>query len=188
MEAERTAGDVLADVPPWIWDGTSLPVPVERIADTRFGLLVRRVPEVAATGLGSSLSGMLLPDAREILVLAGDDSVRRRFTVAHELGHWCLHRQHGEPVYARARLSSGSDVEHAADAFAAALLVPPGLLAEEARREPDPVRLGWRFGVSPWTIRRRVARLRAGGTPPTAAAKPRTVARSPVRTAGPSPT
>ena len=188
MEPERTAGAVLADVPPWIWDGTSLPVPVERIADTRFGLLVRRVPEVAAAGLGPGLSGMLLPDAREILVRAGDDPVRRRFTVAHELGHWCLHRQHGEPVYARASIEQGSSVERAADAFAAALLVPLGPLAEEARREPDPVRLGWRFGVSPWTIRRRLALLRAGGAPDTTAAKARTVVRSPVRTTGPSPT
>ena len=177
---------MLADVPVWIWDGERLPVPVEKIADSRFGLLVRRVHEVAATGLG--LSGMLLPDAREILIRADDDPVRRRFTIAHELGHWCLHRHHGEPVFARASLSSGSDEEHAADAFAAALLVPDGRLLEESRRDPDPVRLGRRFGVSPWTIRRRLALLRAGGIANTAAARTRTVARSPVRSTGPSPT
>ena len=37
-EIERRAESVLADVPEWIWDGERLPVPVEDIADTCFGI------------------------------------------------------------------------------------------------------------------------------------------------------
>ena len=39
----QRAEELLAEVPDWIWDGETLPVPVEDIADSHFGLLVRDV-------------------------------------------------------------------------------------------------------------------------------------------------
>ena len=39
---EERAAQVLERVPPWLWDGEALPVPVEDIADSVFGLLIRR--------------------------------------------------------------------------------------------------------------------------------------------------
>ena len=39
-EIERRAERVLDRVPDYVWDGKTLPVPVEQIADSCFGLLV----------------------------------------------------------------------------------------------------------------------------------------------------
>ena len=98
------AEEFLARVPEWIWDGESLPVPVEEIADTHFGLLVRDVedmtrrPGCPPLGEGQSISGLLLPSSGEIWVNAAEAREwppRRRFTIGHELGHWVLH-QHGQ--------------------------------------------------------------------------------------------
>lgn len=56
-----------AGVPTWIWDGETLPVSVEHIADSHFGLLVRDVDDLAAAPVapeghaGQTLSGVLLP-------------------------------------------------------------------------------------------------------------------------------
>ena len=88
-EVEQHAERVLAEVPDWIWDGKSLPVPVEHIADTWFGLHVRDVedlrtaPGVPALPSDAVLSGLLLPAAAEIWVNAGEARQwppRRRFT------------------------------------------------------------------------------------------------------------
>ncbi len=61
--------------------GDELPVPVESIAEDLLGL---------AVGVRDDLevSGMLLPAERRILVNAAEPEPRRRFTIAHELGHW----------------------------------------------------------------------------------------------------
>src|SRR2546421_2250530 len=109
-EIERRAEEVLAGVPSWIWDGERLPVPVEDIVDSRYGLLVRDVEDLStAPGApeldpGQSLSGLLLADHGEIWVNADEGRQwpgRRRFTICHELGHWCLHRLCHEARYFR---------------------------------------------------------------------------------------
>ena len=52
-EIERRAEEVLSRVPSWHWDGERLPVPVEDIADSCCGLLVRDVDDLTrAPGLG----------------------------------------------------------------------------------------------------------------------------------------
>ena len=72
-DVERQAQRVLERVPSWLWDGESLPVPVEDIADTCFGLLVRDMDDLSAApgapslASGQSLSGLLLPARGEIL-------------------------------------------------------------------------------------------------------------------------
>jgi hypothetical protein len=99
-EAER----VLDAAPGYVWDGERLPVPVEDIADSVFGLLVRDVKDMAtAPGApalqdGQALSGLLLPGRGEIWVNADEARQwppRRRFTIGHELGHWVMHRAPG---------------------------------------------------------------------------------------------
>ena len=47
-EIEERAERVLASVPDWIWNGDTLPVPVEHIADSCFGLHVRDVDDLSA--------------------------------------------------------------------------------------------------------------------------------------------
>src|SRR6187200_3135898 len=100
--AEAAAVDQLAAVPEWLWDGESLPVPVESIADNHYGLLVQEEKELgwlAGLGINAHVSGLLLPHTREIWVDAEEPRrapVRRRFTIGHELGYWVLHCNLGE--------------------------------------------------------------------------------------------
>jgi uncharacterized protein DUF955 len=108
--AEERAEQVLARVPAWLWDGERLPVPVEDIADSVYGLLVRDVetmdaaPGAPALSPDQSLSGLLLPTRGEIWVNAEEARLwppRRRFTIGHELGHWELHRDGQQSLFCR---------------------------------------------------------------------------------------
>lgn len=171
-EIERRAERVLERVPDYVWDGQTLPVPVEHIADSCFGLLVCEMEHLqVAPGApqleeGQGFSGLLLPDRREIWVNsdeARDWPGRRRFTISHELGHWCMHRDDGEPIYCRAgEIAEEADRperplnEREADAFAAALLMPPRLMRREYERDRDFERLCRRFNVSAKAMGRRL--------------------------------
>ena len=92
---------VLSEVDESVWDGSTLPVPIESIAEDHFGLLIREVVDIAGElpdhGLadGQLISGALIPEQAEIWVDATEASRwprRRRCAIAHELGHWVLHR------------------------------------------------------------------------------------------------
>ena len=61
--------------------GDELPVPVESIAEDLLGLAVEARDNMP-------VSGMLLPSERRIVVRSDEPEPRRRFTIAHELGHW----------------------------------------------------------------------------------------------------
>lgn len=179
-EIEERAERVLARVPGYVWDGQSLPVPVEHIADDVFGLLVRDEDDMAAApGApamedGQALSGLLLPAARQIWVNAheaGQWPARRRFTISHELGHWCMHRHdHVATIYCRSSAVDPPDerperplAEREADAFAAALLMPARLMREHYARCREELpgnecfpELCRRFGASQAAMGRRL--------------------------------
>ena len=95
--AEAAAEQELAAIPDWLWDGRSPPVPVETIADSHYGLLVREsedLGELAGLSANGKISGLFYPYQREIWVDTEESErapVRRRFTIGHELGHWVLH-------------------------------------------------------------------------------------------------
>jgi hypothetical protein len=176
MEAiERLAGEFLAGVPAYVWDGETLPVPIEDIADTHVGLLVRdvedlgRAPGAPTLADGQALSGLLLPTRGEIWVNAEEGRqwpARRRFTVAHELGHWRLHRGVVErAVFCRSgSIASESQTreplppaEDEANAFAAAVLMPARLVREQyVRCDRDFFRLCDKFGASGAAMGRRL--------------------------------
>lgn len=181
-EIERLAEEFLSDVPPYVWDGETLPVPVEEIADSHVGLLVRDVEDMsAAPGApklqrGQSLSGLLLPVTGEIWVDAREAREwpsRRRFTIAHELGHWRLHREAERPVFCRAASIDAPNEarsplpvpEEEANAFAAAVLMPVRLIREQyVRCERDFHLLCMRFGASGAAMGGRLdAVIRPGG-------------------------
>jgi len=148
----RRAEELLAEVPEWIWDGSSLPIPVEDIADTHFGLLVRNVDDMTtAPGCPSiagdqSISGLLLPSRGEIWVNADEARQwppRRRFTIGHELGHWVLHQdeqtslfcRHGSVTESPAAERPPLDlIEEQANWFAASLLMPAELIRRHYER------------------------------------------------------
>jgi hypothetical protein len=168
---EQRASELLATIPDYVWDGSSLPVPVEVIADTHFGLLVRDLDDLAlAPGApalrgGEQLSGLLLVEQREIWVNAGEAQEwpgRRRFTIGHELGHWVLHRPR-HSVFCRSgtltgdEQADGRDIEEEASLFAAALMFPPGLVRDQhAAVGGDLEALRERFGASRMAMERAV--------------------------------
>jgi IrrE N-terminal-like domain len=178
---EQLAEQVLAGIADWVWDGETLPVPVEHIADSSFGLLVRDVADLtSAPGVpelpgATGLSGLLLPAVAEIWVNAAearDWPPRRRFTIGHELGHWCLHRG-GRPIWCRAgAVDPDSPARRAypreeseANEFAAALLMPERLVRRHRDRlsRSDPGRcfelLCRTFGTSGAAMTRRLRSL-----------------------------
>src|SRR5207244_4499292 len=115
---------------------------------------LRGAPGAPQLEAGQALSGLMLPALGEIWVNADEARQwppRRRFTIAHELGHWSLHRDAEQAVYCR---STSIDptyadarpllplAEEQANAFAAALLMPARLLRNEyVRCERDFARL-----------------------------------------------
>ena len=72
-----------------------LPVPVERIAEDLLGLSVGEAE--------LEVSGLLIPAERQIWLNAAEPEARRRFTLAHELGHWVCQCLDGRsaPLYCR---------------------------------------------------------------------------------------
>jgi IrrE N-terminal-like domain len=181
---EARAERVLSSVPDWIWNGDTLPVPVEQIADSHFSLLVRDMddltvaPGVPDAARDQGLSGLLLPALGEIWVNAGEARSwpsRRRFTISHELGHWCLHRARGAvwcrkvavdpPEEGAAPRPAYPPEESEANEFAAALLMPAHLIRRHyerlRRRDPDDcfAQLCSMFGASGAAMGRRLHRV-----------------------------
>lgn len=108
------------------------PVPIERMVKDR-GIVVRK-------GDLGEVSGLLLRNASgtTIGVNSTQSSLRQRFTIAHEFGHFMLHEgisehvDHSYRVNYRSEVSSqATDVDEIeANFFAASLLMPRDMLAE----------------------------------------------------------
>jgi|SRR6188472_474447 len=133
-----------------VFAGEELPVPVDSIAEDLLGLAVETHDEL-------EVSGMLLPAERRILVRGNEPEARRRFTVAHELGHWVCQCLEGtvQPVYCRAE-EIGTDpqakaIEREANIFAANLLMPEPAVRAAAGEN--------RFGVSDEALHWRLYNL-----------------------------
>lgn len=114
----------------------SLPVDLEELAQWR-GLVIE-----PAAGWRDALCARLLAGERRILVNANHPSVRRRFSVAHEIGHFILgHDQievdHGvEQIFGDEAESFDVkvDVEQEANAFAVELLMPRAWVKDQASK------------------------------------------------------
>lgn len=150
------------------------PIPVERIA-LHLGL------EVERAALGDNVSGLLVvQDGRGMIgVSANQPLVRQRFTIAHEIGHFVLHKdvmpvfidtQFLRPILAafrNAASSTGEDArEREANAFAAALLMPAEMvhraiatLGVDIADEEAIEELAKRFNVSRQAMTFRLANL-----------------------------
>ena len=88
--------------------------------------------EVHTKNLGGEISGLLvIKNGRASIGLDSDQShERRRFTIAHELGHFFLHRNLKETFVDEvfARSGNSNQIEREANAFAAALLMPKKII------------------------------------------------------------
>jgi Zn-dependent peptidase ImmA (M78 family) len=133
-----------------VYGGEEFPVPVEAIAEDLLGLRVREVPL-------DGVSGLLYPPARAVFLNANDTPERRRFTLAHEVGHWvcqCLEGR-GGPMMCRAEdvaLATDRALEREANVFAAELLMPE----QPVRVGADDPAAAARFGVSNEAMRWRL--------------------------------
>lgn len=141
------------------WDG-KLPVDPVRIA-ARIGVSTL-FKEFPATGCYDPSS----PEGPLIVADAADSPGRRRFIVAHMLGHHML--GHGESDVARApdfSADAQDSEEAAANVFALRLLVPDDALeialdanrVASLMRETDDTRLAQVFGVSKAFMRARLS-------------------------------
>jgi Zn-dependent peptidase ImmA (M78 family) len=137
-DIERVAEKLL----PIVVDGDSPAVSVREIAK-RLGLAI------VATALGEGVSGVLVTEGgRSFIGINEDDhDNRKRFTIAHELGHYVLqHRREAvhvdrEPTvsfravaFRTARTAPGDPKEVEANQFAACLLMPAKWIRREADR------------------------------------------------------
>ena len=99
-------------------------------------------------------------DGHAIVLGGGGSERRRRFTIAHEIGHFVLHPELARPERGGQVTEAGRVEEREADAFAAELLMPEPLVRQAAREHgADVDRLADRFDVSRSAMRNRLQRL-----------------------------
>ena len=119
-------------------DALALPVDLNRVVEC-LGLSLNEKP------LENEYSGFLAVKEKTIVVNLNHPRVRRRFTIAHEIGHYQLHRRSEDipvfidrAVYHRKESVAGVDhlMEMEANAYAAGLLMPEALLDEYLEDHP----------------------------------------------------
>jgi Zn-dependent peptidase ImmA (M78 family) len=157
---------------------SSAPVDVEGVA-RQLGLQVVEKPLGGASGLLITGEGRALICVNSV----GETRQRQRFTIAHEIGHFVLRHQFekGEHVHVdrgnfisarNARASAGVDLkEIEANQFAAALLMPVGLVEAEASKlvgdgpllDQHVALLATKFDVSEQAMTIRLSSLGVGG-------------------------
>lgn len=162
-KATKAAQKVLRSV------GYDIPVDVERIIQS-YGIPIRSQP------MEDSMSSMLVirKGSAVIGVNQAHPPTRRRFSLAHELGHYLLHGKSprvfldASTIFFRDGLASeGSDAEEIeANTFAAELLMPENVLRQIIRQSPLDAfderavqRLAARFEVSVQALTIRLTRL-----------------------------
>ncbi|WP_438019652.1 ImmA/IrrE family metallo-endopeptidase [Sorangium sp. So ce315] len=168
----RTQGEQLAAR----LGGSSLPIDVDDIAK-RLGL------RVVDDYLGPDVSGLLITGREQACICVNSDQARtrRRFTIAHEIGHHYLRHQFekGDHVHVdrgnfvsqrNARSSEGIDPkEIEANQFAACLLMPSKLVRDRVAELAGPTapildhhveRLAKTFDVSEQAMTIRLMTLR----------------------------
>ena len=143
-DAKKLAEDTLSSS----WNQNVFPVDPVAIA-TSLGV------NVFSTFIGADVSGMIrkLPGGvPEIFLDASEPPVRRRFSCAHELGHFVKHSGLDELAfidYRDARSSNGTSTEEVfANAFAANLLMPETEVRAQFSNTDSAPKLSGYFDVS----------------------------------------
>jgi len=121
--------------------------------------------------LGGNVSGKIVKDERAsrsgyaIYINAADNERRQRFTLAHEIAHFVLHRDLiGDGVVDSAlyRSSLSDEHERQANRMAADMLLPAPLVRSRYRTEKALSRISAAFNVSEDAMRIRLKELRLG--------------------------
>ncbi len=111
----------------------TLPVDIVRICNSEgFKVFEEYLPH--------GISGYIVTDKENIekyetnkviIVNLADNPRRRRFTIAHELAHYALHKKENEDLYAHRDSGQNNSIEREADIFASNILMPEELLRDE---------------------------------------------------------
>lgn len=116
----------------------TLPIPIKNIIKDLDIIL-------SPYDLGKDVSGVLVIDGDKCKIgyNSTESHVRQRFTLAHELGHYVLHKNKGQEVFvdnvsymfrkSNAKTSKGYKIEKEANQFAAAILMPKDLIEEQIK-------------------------------------------------------
>jgi hypothetical protein len=143
------------------------PVDVAELAGSLCCLRVRVGGDLRALVDAASdmhVSGVLLPAAAEIWVRRDESGTRRRFTIAHEVGHHLLHSDGAtvlcRPVDVDQADEAARAKEREANRFAAELLMPEPLVRERVGSDGlDVAALAGTFDVSPIAMAYRLVNL-----------------------------
>jgi Zn-dependent peptidase ImmA (M78 family) len=145
----------------------TLPIDMERFADVRLGLYIDEMPGLAEN---SVIASAIIDNFTRIVIdskIFNTDQDASRFFIAHELGHYFLHREHFQKHGAEmskdewlefATSDSSRAAELNANTFARLLLVPANNLLEQAKLIPPPSipSLTRIFGVKTWVLEHRI--------------------------------
>lgn len=138
-------------------DNTKVPVDLkellENIGISSFPMDFSKVEKEIGAQQGDVLGLLFAKDEKAaIFFKAGDSLKRRRFTIAHELAHCCLHLEGSDTSHIELRQDEETEKkeERVADIFAGELLIPLHLLAREYKKMklPNSKDLANIFGVS----------------------------------------
>ncbi|MEK7637451.1 MAG: ImmA/IrrE family metallo-endopeptidase [Patescibacteria group bacterium] len=117
---------------------TTIPVDVRKIIGS-LGL------KLMSTDLNDSLSGAFLRKEKIVVVNKNHSLLRKRFTIAHEIGHYKLHETENDKefidgIFKREKGANANTlkVEMEANQFAASLLMPRDEIIQEFHKQ-DPV-------------------------------------------------
>lgn len=157
MDAQTAAESLLKSV----WGQREFPVDPVWLAN-QLGI------DVIETDLPDNVSGALIKDQDKdpVIVLCKSDSKnRKRFTCAHEIGHYAYrltkNGDHYEYVDMRGNsASAGTDPEEIyANQFAAELLMPKGEVEQLSNKKMPAFLIAQQFGVSDDALRFRLKNL-----------------------------
>lgn len=130
-----------------------LPIPIESILESHLGLTIDF--DALSAAFGEEVLGACYMNTKRIVVDESLDPTqsphqegRYRFTLAHEAGHWSLHRRYfipdprqgllfpsdGKPSWICRKKSNKEPMEWQADKFAAHLLMPRAWMMNEWTR------------------------------------------------------
>ena len=147
----------------------TLPIPIEEIVQQR-GI------KLLSYDFKDNVSGILLLENGEATIgyNRNESRVRSRFTIAHELGHFMLHKDNNDlfvdrefKVLFRSSSSEGTQrIEIEANNFAACILMPENLLREEIAMlevvDEDAIKdLAKKFDVSTIAMSIRIANIKS---------------------------
>ena len=124
-------------------DCKDAPVPVEKIAE-KFGL------KVVEFDFPDSIPGVLRAEKGVIGVNKKNHRVRRRFTIAHELGHFLLEHAHRKDTDITENVSDQHILEEReANSFASQILMPEPMVRKEVEGKAiDLKKIATTFDVS----------------------------------------